>query len=60
MTKKNTLGAVPDSSMLTLFRSIVGFLDEEANGRGWHDVSERLKAVERALAGHRDQDPKAP
>lgn len=56
MTNKNNLGAVPDASMITLFRSIVTFLTEEAHGRGWQDVSEPLKAVENALAGHRSED----
>ena len=51
MTKKNSLGTVPDPSMLTLFRSIVTFLSDEAEGRGWEDISERLKSVEHALAG---------
>lgn len=56
MTDKNNLSAVPDPAMLTLFRSIVGFLSVEADGRGWKDVAERLKAVEAALAGRRDED----
>lgn len=51
MTQKNRLNSVPDTSMLSLSRALVAFLTEEAQLRGWHDVSERLKAVEKALAG---------
>lgn len=50
MTQKNRLAAVPDTSMLSLYKALVSFLMEEAQGRGWDDVSERLKAVEAALA----------
>lgn len=52
MTQKNRLAAVPDNSMISLFKALVGFLTEEASGRGWDDVTERLRAVEDALAGH--------
>lgn len=51
MTQNNKLAAVPDASMLSLYRALVGFLMDEARGRGWQDVSERLKAVETALDG---------
>jgi len=51
MTKKNRLVAVPDASMLSLYKALVGFLASEAQVRGWDDVSERLKAVEGALSG---------
>lgn len=60
MTKKNSLGAVPDTSMLTMFKSIVSFLNEEAHGRDWQEVSERLKTVENALAGRSDLDAGTP
>lgn len=56
MIKKNSLGTVPDTSMLTLFRSIVTFLTEEAEGRGWGDITERLKSVENALGVRSDTD----
>ena len=49
MTHKNRLSTVPDTSMLSLYRSLVNFLCEEAQVRGWQDVSERMKAVEAAL-----------
>ena len=55
MTQKNRLAVVPDTSMLSLYRALVGFLMEEAQGRGWDDVSEKLKAVEAALAGRAPQ-----
>lgn len=51
MTQKNRLTAVPDTSMLSLYKALVGFLVEEAQIRGWDDVSERLKAVQDVLAG---------
>ena len=60
MTKKNTLGSVPDASMLTLFKGVVTFLGEEAHGRGWNDITERLKAVEKALAGLNQAERQAP
>lgn len=49
MTQTNRLAAVPDSSMLSLYKSLVNFLTEEARQRDWQDVSERLKAVQNAL-----------
>ena len=52
MDRKN-LGTVPDTSMIVLFKSLVGFLTTEAEGRGWADVTERLHAVESALAVRR-------
>jgi hypothetical protein len=51
MTKKSSLAAVPDASMLSLYKALVGFLASEAQVRGWDDVGERLKAVEAALSG---------
>jgi len=51
MTQNKKLATVPDASMLSLYRALVSFLTEEAQGRGWHDVTERLKAVESALDG---------
>jgi len=51
MTQKNRLTAVPDTSMLSLYTALVNFLVEEAQIRGWDDVSERLKAVQNVLAG---------
>ena len=57
MTEKNNrLAAVPNASMLSLYKALVNFLIEEAQLRGWDDVSERLKSVESALAGRRAQD----
>jgi hypothetical protein len=56
MTKKDRLAAVPDASMLSLCKALVGFLAGEAQVRGWDDVSERLKAVEGALNGRAAQD----
>ena len=56
MTKKDRLAAVPDASMLSLYKALVGFLASEAQVRGWDDVSERLKAVEGALTGRASQD----
>jgi len=57
MTEKNNrLAAVPNSSMLSLYKALVGFLVEEAQLRGWDDVSERLKSVESALNGRSSQD----
>lgn len=50
MTNKDALDTVPDASMIALFKSLVGFLTEEAQNRGWDDVSTRLRAVESALA----------
>lgn len=55
MTQKDRLAAVPDTSMLSLYRALVSFLMEEAQGRGWDDVADRLKAVESALAGRGPQ-----
>lgn len=49
MTQKNRLTTVPDTSMLSLYQALVRFLGDEAHGRGWQEVSERLKAVETAL-----------
>ena len=51
MQDTNDLGSVPDPSMLALFKSLLGFLTSEAEGRGWDEISERLRAVENALAG---------
>jgi hypothetical protein len=51
MTDKEALSTVPDASMLALFKSLVGFLTDEAQNRGWDDISTRLRAVETALAG---------
>ena len=56
MTQKNRLAAVPDTSMLSLCRALVGFLTDEAQSRGWSDVSERLRHVQDALAGRAQQD----
>lgn len=56
MTERNRLGAVPDTSMLSLFTGLVGFLRAEAQGRGWQEVSERLQSVEVALAGITGKD----
>ena len=55
MTKKSSLAAVPDASMLSLYKALVGFLASEAQVRGWDDVGERLKAVEGALSGRTAQ-----
>lgn len=54
MKDKGDLGTVPDSSMVSLFKSLVGFMTEEAQGRGWDDVKARLQAVEAALASRKD------
>lgn len=54
--KKNRLAAVPNTSMLSLYKALVSFLIEEAQLRGWDDVSERLRAVESALSGRAVQD----
>lgn len=54
MTNKDALDTVPDASMIALFKSLVGFLMEEAQNRGWDDVSTRLRGVESALAGRHD------
>lgn len=51
MTQKNKLAAVPDASMLPLYKALIGFLLDEAQLRGWDDVTERLKAVDNAIAG---------
>ena len=56
MTQKNRLAAVPDSSMASLYKALVSFLIEEADLRGWQDVSDRLKAVQAAVAGHLARD----
>ncbi len=58
MTDKDALETVPDASMIALFKSLVGFLTEEAQNRGWDDVSTRLRAVENALAGRTDTSTK--
>lgn len=50
MTQKNRLAAVPNTSMLSLYKALVGFLVEESELRGWDDVSERLRAVQDVLA----------
>ena len=51
MTQKNRLATVPNAPMVSLYRALVSFLIAEADLRGWQDVSERLAAVEAALAG---------
>ncbi len=51
MTQKNRLTAVPDNSMISLYKALVDFLADEAQIRGWEDVNERLKAVKNALSG---------
>lgn len=57
MTEKNNrLAAVPNTSMLSLYKALVAFLVAEAQLRGWDDVSERLKSVESALDGRSSQD----
>lgn len=56
MTQKNRLTTVPDTSMLSLCKALVRFLGDEANVRGWQDVSERLKAVEAALMARGEPD----
>jgi len=56
MTQKNTLTAVPDPSMLSLYQALVRFLTDEASLRGWQDVSERLKSVEAALTARGEAD----
>lgn len=55
MTPKSRLTAVPDASMLSLFKAVVNFLAEEAELRNWDDVTERLKSVESALAMRDDK-----
>ena len=50
MTQNNKLAAVPDASMLSLYRALVGFLMDEARSRGWQDVSERLAAIRRSTS----------
>lgn len=55
MTQKSRLTAVPDTSMLSLFKALVDFLAEEAKLRDWDDVTERLKAVAQALAQRDDR-----
>lgn len=54
MKDKDGLGTVPDASMLSLFKSLVGFMVEESKGRGWEDVTSRLQAVEAALGTRKD------
>ena len=49
MTQKNRLAALPDTSMLSFYKALVNFLLKEAQGRGWDEVAERLRAVEAAL-----------
>ena len=56
MIQKKRLAAVPNASMVSLYRALVGFLIAEADVRGWDDVSERLRAVEAALMGRAAQD----
>ena len=51
MAQKNRLTAVPDNSMISLYKALVDFLADEAQIRGWEDVNERLKAVKNALSG---------
>ena len=43
MTQKNRLAAVTDNSMIALCNALVGLLMDESRGRGWNDVTERLK-----------------
>lgn len=59
MTDKDDLGAVPDASMLSLFRGLVNFLMEESRKRGWQDVSDSLQHVDAAIASRaaRKQGP---
>ena len=54
MIDKNRLTTVPDTSMLTLFKGLVTFLTEEAQQRGWEDVTARLKSVESALTDRKN------
>ncbi len=54
MKDKDDLGTVPDSSMVPLFKSLVGFMIEESHSRGWDDVKARLQAVESALASRKE------
>jgi hypothetical protein len=54
MKDKGDLGTVPDSSMLPLFKSLVGFMIEESQARGWDDVKTRLQAVESALTSRKE------
>jgi hypothetical protein len=49
MLDDTDLGSVPDSSMISLFKGLIGFLSTEAQSRGWDDVSQSLKAVESNL-----------
>jgi hypothetical protein len=56
MTQNNKLTTVPDTAMLSLCRSLVRFLTDEAQLRGWQDVSERLTAVEAALVARGGAD----
>ena len=56
MTEKNKLATVPNPSMVSLFKALVSFLIAESEVRGWDDVSERLRAVEAALAGRSGKD----
>jgi len=59
MTDKDDLGAVPDASMLSLFRGLVNFLMEESRKRGWQDISDSLQQVDAAIANRvtRKQGP---
>jgi hypothetical protein len=59
MTDRDDLGAVPDASMLSLFRGLVNFLMEESRKRGWKDVSDSLQHVDSAIANRaaRKQGP---
>jgi hypothetical protein len=59
MTDRDDLGAVPDASMLSLFRGLVTFLMEESRKRGWQDISDSLQQVESAIASRaaRKQGP---
>ncbi|MFM8746302.1 MAG: hypothetical protein ACKOED_06500 [Aestuariivirga sp.] len=54
MTDKDDLGAVPDASMLSLFRGLVNFLMEESRKRGWQDISDNLEQVNSAIARRGD------
>lgn len=54
--KKNWRAAVPNTSVVSLYKALVSFLIEEAQLRGWHDVSECVRSVNAALPGRADQD----
>ena len=59
MTDRDDLGAVPDASMLSLFRGLVNFLMEESRKRGWQDICDSLQHVDSAIASRtaRKQGP---